>query len=49
MAKCEKCELNVKNDELYKVNGVEMCEDCSMKYSNPSHPCGGGPGGAQPK
>ncbi|MDW7652420.1 MAG: hypothetical protein SCK29_06360 [Bacillota bacterium] len=48
MAKCEQCEMEVKETEIYQVNGVKMCEECSMKYSNPSRPCGGGPGGSSP-
>ncbi|MCW3491011.1 hypothetical protein [Dethiobacter alkaliphilus] len=44
MAECEKCNVEVKEDEVYRVNGVEMCEECSLKYQNPSKPCGGGPG-----
>ena len=48
MAECEKCNVEVKHDEVYKVNGVVMCEDCSLKMQNPSKPCGGGPAGSQP-
>lgn len=43
MGSCEKC--GMEKDDVYKINGVEMCEECSMKYNNPSRPCGGGPGG----
>lgn len=47
MAKCTKCEAEVAGEDVYMVKGEEMCEECSMKYQNPSQPCGGGPGGSQ--
>lgn len=48
MATCEKCGVQVKNEEAYSVKDQQMCEDCMMKYQSPSKPCGGGPAGNQP-
>ncbi|MCR6546969.1 hypothetical protein NVS47_15870 [Dehalobacterium formicoaceticum] len=31
MPKCEKCGLEVSNDELYEDNGQKICEDCKIE------------------
>jgi len=48
MSVCDKCGNEVIGEELYQVGDEEVCEECSMKYQNPSRPCGGGPGHSQP-
>ncbi|WP_282432649.1 hypothetical protein [Desulfosporosinus sp. HMP52] len=30
MPKCEKCGLDVSQDELYEDNGLKVCEDCKI-------------------
>jgi hypothetical protein len=46
MPACEKCGIEIQNDETYKVKNQELCEECMIKYQNPPKGCGGGPGGA---
>lgn len=44
MSNCSKCGSEAAREEMFDVQGEEMCEDCYVKYQNPSRPCGGGPG-----
>ena len=40
--KCEKCGVEIAQDEVYETNGKKLCEDCSMKvnsYSSPKKNC----------
>ena len=30
MPKCEKCGVEVPQDELYEDNGLKVCEDCKI-------------------
>ena len=42
MAKCEKCGIEVSEDDIYEEKGLKICEDCKMKGSASSaKPCGG--------
>lgn len=42
MAKCEKCEIEVSEDDLYEDKGLMICEDCKIKGSaSPANSCGG--------
>lgn len=31
MAKCEKCEVEVPEEELSEIRGLKVCEDCEIK------------------
>ena len=31
MAKCEKCSLEILNEDLYEDHGIKVCEECKMK------------------
>ena len=35
MAKCEKCEAEVPQEDLSEVQGLKVCEDCEIKSVNP--------------
>lgn len=42
MAKCEKCGIEVIEEDMYEDKGSRICEDCKIKGSaSPSKPCGG--------
>lgn len=45
---CERCGIQLESDDVYSTENEKLCEECMIKYRNPSKPCGGGPGGAQP-
>jgi len=35
MAKCEKCGVEVPEEELSEIQGLKVCEDCEIKGVNP--------------
>lgn len=40
--KCEKCGVEITEDEVYETNGKKVCEDCSMTmnaYNSPKKNC----------
>ena len=40
--KCEKCGVEIAEDEVYETNGKKVCEDCSMTmntYNSPKKNC----------
>lgn len=40
--KCERCGVEIKDDEVYETNGKKVCEDCSIvlhSYGNPKKNC----------
>ena len=40
--KCEKCGVEITEDEVYETNGKKVCEDCSMtmnSYNSPKKNC----------
>ncbi|MCR3921228.1 MAG: hypothetical protein NUK65_01770 [Firmicutes bacterium] len=45
MSTCSMCGSDVTPDDLYSIDGREVCEDCAPSYANPPRPCAGGPGG----
>lgn len=43
MAKCQKCGVEVNEQDLYEAQSFQVCEDCKINsIGNVSKPCGGG-------
>ncbi|MBT9168720.1 MAG: hypothetical protein DDT19_02068 [Syntrophomonadaceae bacterium] len=45
---CERCGVQLESDDVYSAQNEKLCEECMIKYRNPSKPCGTGSGGEQP-
>jgi len=40
LSKCERCKVEVSKENLYVDHGMQVCEDCKMKYAvSPPESC----------
>jgi|GEM_PF-993860 len=40
MVNCEKCRIEISDEDLYEDHGLKVCEDCKMKNAvSPSESC----------